>query len=122
MKNSVRLLSTFTAITMLLVSSVCRVTADSAFAPTASNSDPFTYLYPVSENISATPLEELSGITRLNFSRNDRPIIYANYPEKIGANGKSMPFAEYGYCVNRQVITAGRPDLFLSLQPKRSDN
>ena len=118
MKNSVKLLSAFMAITMLSASSVCYATADSAPASpsltTASNSDPFTYLYPVSGNISSVPLEEFSGITRLNFSRNDRPIIYANYPEKIGANGKNMPFAEYGYCVNRQVITAGGGQIFFS--------
>ena len=64
MKNLVKLVSTFMAITMLSASSVYHVTADSAFVPssltTTSNSDPFTYLSPVSGNISATPLEELS--------------------------------------------------------------
>ena len=118
MKNSVKLFSAFMAITMLVASSIGHVSADSALASPSltatSNSDPFTYLYPVSENISSTPLEELSGITRLNFARNDRPIIYANYPEQIGVNGKSMPLAEYGYCVNQQVITAGEAHVFFS--------
>ena len=75
MKNSVKLFSAFMAITMLVASSIGHVSADSALASpsltAASNSGPFTYLYPVSENISSTPLEELSGITRLNFARND---------------------------------------------------
>ena len=118
MKNSVKLFSAFMAITMLVASSIGHVSADSALASPSltatSNSGPFTYLYPVSENISSTPLEELSGITRLNFARNDRPIIYANYPEQIGVNGKSMPLAEYGYCVNQQVITAGEAHVFFS--------
>ena len=68
MKNSVKLFSAFMAITMLVASSIGHVSADSALASPSltatSNSDPFTYLYPVSENISSTPLEELYVLYR----------------------------------------------------------
>ncbi|MCI8554823.1 MAG: hypothetical protein HFJ80_07770 [Clostridiales bacterium] len=41
-------------------------------------------------------------------------MIYANYPEQIGQNGKGMALAEYGYCINQQTITAGEAHVFFS--------
>lgn len=73
----------------------------------------FTYLNPTSSNVSTTPISE-SGLTRLSFSRNNRPIIYANYPEQIGVNGTGLALAEHSYCINRQTITAGEAQIFFS--------
>ena len=75
----------------------------------------FEFLYPSNtSHISSTPLEELSGVSSLSFSRNNRPIIYANYPEQIGKEGLGLALAENGWCVNQQTITAGEAHIFFS--------
>ena len=106
MKLTKKTLILFAVMTALIATMIVTAVADTTPS--------LTYLNPVSTNLSSTPLEEYSGVTPLTFTRNNRPIVYTNYPEQIGANGKCMPFAEDGYCVNQQVITAGEAHVFFS--------
>lgn len=106
MKLTKKTLILFAVMTALIATMIVTAVADT--------NPSLTYLNPVSTNLSSTPLEEYSGVTPLTFTRNNRPIVYTNYPEQIGANGKCMPFAEDGYCVNQQVITAGEAHVFFS--------
>lgn len=74
----------------------------------------FTYLNPTPANLKTTQLDFTSGVTPLSCSRNTGPIIYSNYPEQIGYNGKGLALADNGYYVNKQTISAGEALLFFS--------
>lgn len=108
-----KLIAFFMALSVLLVYPVTGVYADLANNKTA-NANSFEYLYPTGENLTTIPIDDQGGVTRLNFERNDRPIIYANYPEQLGVNGTNLAIAENGYCINQQVVTAGEGQIFFS--------
>lgn len=127
MKNSVKLFSAFMAITMLVASSIGHVSADSALASPSltatSNSDPFTYLYPVSENISSTPLEELSGNHPVEF----RPKRPADYLRQLsGADRRKRQEYAFGRIrILRKPASdhgGGSACLFFPLESKRPYN
>lgn len=83
----------------------------------------FTYLNPTGSNLSNTNLAITTGTwTRLTFTRNNRPILYTNYPEALMEHDdtgnpddtKGYALADNGYYINRQTVSAGEAQIFFS--------
>ena len=86
----------------------------------------FTYLNPTGSNLSNTNLTITTGTwTRLTFTRNNRPILYTNYPEALmehddTGNPKGYALADNGYYINRQTVSAGEAQIFFSHWNKKT--
>ncbi len=79
----------------------------------------FAYLNPTGSNLSNTNLTTGTW-TRLTFTRNNRPILYTNYPEALMEHDdtgnpddtKGYALADNGYYINRQTVSAGEKFTF----------